>query len=210
MTLHILLTFFCKYEPTNYLCKKPSIWACFHNLWMQGISFFKFLFTKKNVIWMTSWCCITYYYKNIMWNKTIQIAKQIANIHIDWELDGNKEKFGYEKWKRLWLQTYKLILGIGDDFALDMSCDLSHTFLSRSIKLSWIFKLFWFQFFSRLRPCLKWLFWMLSFLELEFPFIPYSFEITLLATQLVLKYSPCSLYFHFFFFVVQCIYNHLA
>jgi hypothetical protein len=76
-----------------------------------------------------------------MWNKTTQSAKQIASIHNDWNLDGNKEKLGYEKRKRLWLETYKLILGIGDDFALDMSCDLSCTFLSRSIKLSWFLNL---------------------------------------------------------------------
>jgi hypothetical protein len=148
-----------------------------------------FINKKKNMVWMTSWCCITYCYKSIVWNKTIQNAKQIVSIHNDWELDGNKEILSYEKRKRLWLQTYKLILGIGDDFTLDMSCDLNRTFLSRSIKLSW---------FSNLQvvlvpipfkssPCLKLLSFMLSFLELEFPFIPYRFEITFLATQLVLK-----------------------
>jgi hypothetical protein len=140
---------------------------------------------------MTSWCCITYCYKIIMWNKTIQSAKQIASIHNDWKIDGNKEKLGYEKRKKLWLQTYKLILGIGDGLcALDMCCDLSCTFLSRSMKLSWFLNL---QVVLDPIPFKTWpmskmvvLDVVASFLELEFPLYHIVLKLHL-ATQLILK-----------------------
>ncbi len=109
-----------EYEPMSYLCKKPSIWSCFHNLWMQGISFFKFLLINLKKTWF-EWLhgvaslVVT---KTSYEINTIQNAKQIVSLHSDWEFNGNKEKLGYEKEKRLWLQTYELILGIGDGFCL--------------------------------------------------------------------------------------------
>jgi hypothetical protein len=59
-----------------------------------------------------------------------------------------------------------LILGIGDDFAWDMSCDLNRTFLSESIKLSWFLNLrvVLVPIPFKTSMSLKLLFFMLSFL----------------------------------------------
>jgi hypothetical protein len=65
---------------------------------MQGISFFKFLLMKKkhglNDFMMLHHLLLQ---KTSCEIKTIQNAKQIVSIHSDSELNGNKEKLGYEK-----------------------------------------------------------------------------------------------------------------